>query len=377
MSALRIFRSTDGGKTWDAGRNIDLTKLVLPDGQTPVEDFFKPNAGFHGGPTNVVAAYGRIIELSDGTIVLPFYIEGNSWVSPGPDGDIGDTGRDLSLGRVAAPTYALMARSRNDGKTWSDVSLVSVDFNEWGLLETPDGELLAVMRGQTTHQEWAKSWKHLDLHSLTGFIRSLDKGRTWSRYEIIAGNWTRDEHASDIVRLADGTLIVPTIRRTFVNPTTFAWRGGTGRGVPVTVSYDNGVTWSKDYRIAVRTDVGGSGWFPSSVVLEDDTIVTVDGHPQGGGIWATRWKLPAEMRKYGGEASKQGIQEKQVMPDQNRLENALIWWANVVNSQQTEEVQRAAVAELLLVAKDIRKRKLAQGLTYREGRFLQSNDQEE
>ena len=65
------------------------------------------------------------------------------------------------------------------------------------------------------------------------------------------------------------------------------------------------------------------------------------------------------------------------MPDQNRLENTLIWWAHVVNSQQTERVQQAAVAELLLIAKNIRKRKLAQGLIYREGRFLQSNGQEE
>ena len=495
MTAFRIFRSTDSGTNWDGGRNVSLSGLVLPNGQRPEGDFFQPHIGFHGGPANLLGAYGRIIELSDGTAVLPFYIEGNSlmgkssvglpgqvgkWyrivvkadldqgtvsatatppaadaqtppadsyafrpavdpdrprapctrirfqifpagtlidnvrlattppadgigpeagvlfadtfepheagadlqdVGAGYSGDRGytvtdggargsdravtanggdvllyhgfearttgtlyfsadvkvgpgrifnmhidngaiegrlgfmwDTNTGPKLGGVycgaettveatlpaapTAPTYALLARSLDDGQTWSDVSLVSVDFNEWGLLETPDGELLAAMRGQTIHQEWGDRWKHLNLHALTGFIRSLDKGRTWSRYEIIAGAWTRSEHASDILRLSDGTLVVPTIRRGFIDRFTYRYRSiGNIRGVPVTVSLDNGVTWSRDHRIAIRTDVGNAGMFPTSIVLEDDTIVTVDGHPHAGGVWSTRWRLPPAMRR--------------------------------------------------------------------------------
>lgn len=303
MTSLRVFRSTDAGQTWDVGRDIDLKDVVLPDGKRPVGEFFKPHVGFSGGPANLLGAYSQIIEFSDGTIALPFYIEGN---------------RTAERKDSAVPTYALLARSRDDGKTWDDISLVGVDFNEWGILETPDGELLGVMRGQTTHAEWGNRWKHLNLHALTGFVRSLDKGRSWSRYQIVAGHWTRDEHASNIVRLSDGTLIVPTIRRLFVDPKTYDWRYSGVRGVPVTVSYDNGVTWSTDYRIALRTDTGGAGGFPSSVVLDDDTIVTVDGGGKAQEIFATRWKLPADFKKFQHEGTTQGRRTQAAKPPSPR-----------------------------------------------------------
>jgi hypothetical protein len=266
MTRFRIYRSTDNGKTWDEGRDVDTRNLMLPNGRRTDSDFWGPNKGFGGkSPRNLLAAYGRIIELADGTIALPFYIEGNS------EGEL---------------TYSLIGRSRDDGQSWRDISVISVDFNEVGFIQQPGGELLAVERGQTVYNG-IKGWEHLNLHCLTGLARSVDNGYTWSRAVVIAGDWRCDEHASDIVRLSDGTLLIPTIRRMpqFV-----------GGGVPVAVSYDNGVTWSKDYRIAVRTE--GNGWFPTSVVLDDDTIVTVDGHPLGGGVWATRWKLPKSMKDY-------------------------------------------------------------------------------
>lgn len=112
--------------------------------------------------------YGKIARLADGALLLALYTsvdgERSSWV----------------------------ARSTDDGRTWTGPSRIAAGANETALLALPDGAVLAVMRSAGAAQE------------LSG-TRSLDGGRTWSAPQTITG---AHQHPADLVLLGGGEVLL-------------------------------------------------------------------------------------------------------------------------------------------------------------------------
>lgn len=154
------------------------------------------------------SAFGRIVTLQDDTMLLPLYGDG-----------IGEDQREFN--------HSYLVRSRDNGKTWDEPSLISPNQNETALALLPDGELIAAMRTP-------------DRDQLLTVSRSSDGGHTWSTpFEVTAGK----EYPADLTVLSNGwVLMVFGVRR---EPF----------GVQALVSRDGGRDWS-DCRLMVTDDLG-------------------------------------------------------------------------------------------------------------------------
>ena len=102
-----IARSEDGGRTWTAGP-------------------LRPGPMRYGGAGDG----SRITELSDGTVVM-----GCGTASNDPSREAGYRGD-------------VMLRSRDDGRTWDDWTVLPPGSTESNFLELPSGELLCATRYQ-------------------------------------------------------------------------------------------------------------------------------------------------------------------------------------------------------------------------------------
>ena len=202
-----IVRSSDGGKTWTKPQRSESTHAIQQKGN------------------GMISPYGKIVLLPDHTALMSVYYQ-----FPGPRG---------------AEEYVF--RSRDNGKTWGDPSLVAKHFNETGLLVLPDGKVLAALRSQIGG--------HLSI------AISSDQGHTWTAPLQV----TRDkEHPGDLIRLKNGNILL-----------TYGERNKP-YGVEAIISRDNGKTWDTASKIvlvkdAVSTDCG----YPSSIQLPNGKIVTV------------------------------------------------------------------------------------------------------
>jgi hypothetical protein len=201
---MRLTRSTDGGVTWETPQPLNYT---------PMEKF---------------SAYGRILTLPDGTMLLPLY---------GKDG-----GRD----------GAHILRSHDDGRTWDDPSLIGVGYNETGLILLPSGELLAAFRSE-------------DHGQLLAVCRSSDNGQTWSEPAPVTA---AREHPADLTLLSNGWIVLY-----------FGVRHEPF-GVRALVSKDNGHTWGN--RLIVCDDLGDNDLgYPSTVKIEDRLVTAYYCSPRG------------------------------------------------------------------------------------------------
>ena len=212
--ALMATRSFDNGLTWEEPYHLSIESLPT------------------GSP------YGKIISLSDGTLIVPIY-NSQAWA-------------DRNSGQQFDSSYT--ARSQDDGRTWGGVTLIAHHMNETGLVALPDGDLLAVMRDDEGQ----------GLHS----ARSQDGGLTWTAPAQITQS---RQHPADLVLLSNGDLLL-----------TYGNRNPPYR-VEGRVSRDRGETWL-DIRLTFsghlygytteqsrRTDLG----YPSSVVNSDGQGVTM------------------------------------------------------------------------------------------------------
>jgi photosystem II stability/assembly factor-like uncharacterized protein len=185
-----LTRSTDGGRTWSRPAEVKVP------------------------PYPFLAPFQRMVRLEDGTLLMTAY----------------------------APEAALVARSRDQGRTWGDVSVLGKEFNEWALLELPGGRLLAALRREKDGL-WTRS--------------SDDRGYTWSEPRRVTEG---KRYPADLAILPSGRVLLVYGRR---HPP---------YGVEARVSADRGATWGPATLVAWTASSTDCG-YPSAVVLDDGTVL--------------------------------------------------------------------------------------------------------
>ena len=141
--------SSDGGRTWSESRLVPHPPVITPQppGTAPPPDILHP--------------YGQIIRQKDGNELLVncrgYWLDRRK-----PDG-----------GQWPVRVTWLW-RSRDDGRTWEDPSLIAEQFTETALLVQSDGTLLAALRGKEAEIPLSLS-------------RSRDGGRNWTAPQSVPG----------------------------------------------------------------------------------------------------------------------------------------------------------------------------------------------
>ena len=187
------------------------------------------------------ATSSKVIETRRGTLLLPTY----------------GRAREKLVDRA----YGL--RSTDGGKTWGEEILIAADpegriaMQEPSLIETAEGEILAVMRT-------ADAGDHLYM------ARSADDGLTWQppeRTELIG-------HPADLLLLPDHSVLLA--------------RGYRHKpfGVRAAISTDAGRHWQREFVITASGDGGDLGY--PSLCLTDDRHVLVAWYMNGPGT-RDRW----------------------------------------------------------------------------------------
>ena len=270
-----IARSDDGGKTW--------TQVSLD--PSPMHRMG------HGDSS-------RIIGLSDGTIIMSC---GNTWAGEGLNHWATHRGYSGDV----------VLRSRDDGKTWGDGTVLPPGSCESNFLELPSGKLLIATRYQRhatpydlfkvigpqpvprdpnrdgdvpvfpAAAEFAKRpwWGKPGVEVGIGRFKneavmiSHDKGYSFSTPELV----TRLHMVSaDVVLLTDGRVVMVYDHK------------DAPHGVRALVSRDEGRTWQKErYVIGYGRKRAGRA---SSVALKDGTVYTLYAESGGKGVHATIWK---------------------------------------------------------------------------------------
>lgn len=213
---LYYVTSRDGGQTWSEKR---------PLGSGPIRGEASP--------------YGRIITLHDGTAIMSVYgARDPAYTGP------------AVLPPDVGPELVGIMRSRDNGETWDDFSLVCpAAHNETSFVELPDQTLVAALRTDGGQVDAS---------------RSTDGGHTWTPPVAVTGDGERrlQQHPADIIRLQSGNLLMVYGNR--VEPF----------GVGALLSYDEGRTWDYDHRVMLGWEsLHGDCGYPSAVQLEDGTIV--------------------------------------------------------------------------------------------------------
>jgi hypothetical protein len=195
-----VCRSTDGGRSW-----VRTETVSMPDDIPPLIPF------------------GDIVRASDGTLGVSFY----SWHD-----------------REKNTTYLL--RSRDNGRTWGEATIIGVDdYNEADLLCIDGKRWLAACR---TVKD-----AHLELFA------SEDGGQHW----IGRGPLTLSgQHPAHLLSLEGGRILL-----------VYGIRNRGLYGVGARLSADEGQTWSAP-RLLVDLEDAADGGYPSSVQLKDGIIVT-------------------------------------------------------------------------------------------------------
>lgn len=202
---LALVRSFDGGVTWGPSQDISLVD--------PPEDF-----------GNRMATTAAILTLPSGELLMPIH----------------------------NPQGSHVIRSRDDGKTWGEVTPIAVAeapiFEEPTLTQLHDGRLLAFLRADNGGDGYLYQ------------ALSSDDGRTWTEPEHL-NLWGLPAH---VLQLSDGRIVA-----------TYGYRK-----IPCGVRYcvaRPGLSWSIADEYALRSDGHAYGdlGYPSSVELPNGDVFTV------------------------------------------------------------------------------------------------------
>ena len=253
VSNCYTIRSEDEGQTWSGPVLID-------------------KQGFSGAGNNS----NRITELPNGTVLWPVRLGGTADEIASAD----EMARIESAGEInpSEIVASYVFRSHDKGRTWVDPSPLPDWCWENTITCLSSGKLIASLRYQplpSLETEWSENRKTVF------FADSPDNGLTWEDFRPLrlSTNGLQElRHGQchgEISELSDGTLIVTYDHRYPYHQ----------QQVLARISKDNGQTWSAE--IYNLTQAGGSilgssqrgygGGYASSVVLEDDTIVTITG----------------------------------------------------------------------------------------------------
>lgn len=200
------------------------------------------------GHSAQIVPFGDIIRLGDNTLGVCTY---GGWQSRGED-------------RSEASFYA----SADGGHTWQFRSVMREGgINEAAPLVLPDGLVLACARTDPDGK--------LELY------RSADHGRTWDGPQAVS---LPMQHPAHLLRLRDGQLLL-----------SYGMRNPGYHGVAARLGSPHGTSWGQPLHL-VKLDPAGDVGYPSSVQLEDDTIITAyyanhspehDGYHMG----VARWRI--------------------------------------------------------------------------------------
>jgi len=303
-----ICRSTDGGRTWTSyprqeGPSGTFSFKVLSNG-TFIAAGPEPPTDVKPGPVGIWASgdEGRTWKLiSQIEIPEKFHARWMYTLSRLPDDTLlcgvvrAARKRDEKGNYVSGANTLVIYRSTDQGKTWSQPVKVRDWGYEGGITHLPSGKLLAAIRVQRfihptdTPEFLSKYQSGKMVYKIIFLADSGDQGRTWKNVRQLTTVF--GQCYGYPAALSDGTVVV-------VHDTRYGPGAPSGRAI---ISHDEGATW-QDEVYYVYYGIAQSG-YSESVVLDDDTIVTIAGvsdYTAGNGsweawtgntdLWAIRWR---------------------------------------------------------------------------------------
>lgn len=243
-----VWASKDEGVTWEKRAEIAIDNLPLSSGNPYVQRYV------HRG----------LNRLRDDTLIWGIDVRDNPYT------------KGMAL---------YFFQSTDGGKTWQGPTLVSDrGASEGGTVRLPSGRLFATMRlGMTVRRSdpplLLKYTQIIDAAPFNGRHRiknlfvtdSDDNGKTWNTPRLLTTVFGQPFGYPAVQ--SDGTVVV-------IHDTRY---GPGPPGSRAMISRDEGKTWQDEVYYLDSTTFTGS--YTASVVLEDDTIVTIAGSSQAGNSW--------------------------------------------------------------------------------------------